>query len=425
MKKMILIILLLLFAGSFLFAGGQEEAPEEPRRVLLWTFGMANEWYYREEEIEERFNIILDIERVPQGNFVQKLRAVIEDGEGVPDIIEWGIEDNRILSEDPDKCLVLPLDDYVKDSEFFQYVVPGRVSWLTYGGHIYGLPHDTHPVVLIYNDTIWKSAGIDVAEIKTWDEFFEASRLLTAEQEDGKPLHYALPWGNDGLGNTMFMIWQQTGAQILNENGKPNFTSPEFTAFVKKWLEWVDTGAFCIWDWGNFPALLYNGALCSYASPDWWVSQVNYTAADGTYEWRVRDLPLYDEGGPNTASWGGIFLAIPKGTEEPELIYRIIEYMQYDAEAVKDWYETTGMLPPFTGVWGDEIFKEPDERFGGQKLGKLMIECAKNMPSLNMGEVFWDAIREFNKWYPEIANGTISVEEGLAKAQAEVEALME
>jgi ABC-type glycerol-3-phosphate transport system substrate-binding protein len=419
---LILIGLLLLFTGSMLFAGGQKE----PRKVLFWTAAMViHEYIEREEEIEEKFNIDLVVELVLWPNYVEMLQEVMENGEDVPDIIEWGTWDSRIFNEDPEKSLVLPLDDYVKDSEVFPYVIPSRVSWLTYGDHVYGLPYDTYAVVLIYNDTIWKSVGIDVAEIKTWDEFFKASKLLTAEQVEGKSLHYALPYGNDGLGNTMFMIWQQTGAQILDENGKLNFTSPEFIAFVKKWFEWVETGAFCIWDWGNFGALLYNGTLCSYASPDWWVPQVNYAAECGTYEWRVMDLPLYDEGGANTSSWGGNFLAIPKGTEDPELIYRIIEYFLYDAEAVKIRYETTGMLPPFTGVWEDEIFKQPDERFGGQKLGEIQIECAKNMPSVNMGDVFWSAIEIFNKWYQEMANGTISVEEGLAKAQAEVEALME
>jgi arabinosaccharide transport system substrate-binding protein len=314
LKKMdsILIVLFLLFSGSMLFAGGREE---EPRRVVLWTFVMAlEEWVEREGDIEKKFNIDLVVEFYWPDVFIQRLKAVMMNGDGVPDIIEWWIGDNRILSEDPDKCLVLPLDDYVEHSEVFQNVVPGRVSWVTYGDHVYGLPHDTHPVVLIYNDTIWKSVGVNVAEIKTWDEFFEASSLLTAEKEDGRPLRYALPYNNDGLENTMFIIWQQSGAQFLDENGKPNFTSPEFTTFVEKWLDWVETGAFCMWDWGNFWILLKDGTLCSYVSPDWWVSQVNAAVEEGTYEWRVRDLPLYDEGGPNTSSWGGIFLAIPKGT---------------------------------------------------------------------------------------------------------------
>jgi ABC-type glycerol-3-phosphate transport system substrate-binding protein len=151
---------------------------------------------------------------------------------------------------------------------------------------------------------------------------------------------------------------------------------------------------------------------------------VNCAAADGIYVWKIRDIPLYDEGGPNTSSWGGIFLAIPKGTRKPELLYRIMEYFLYDNDTVRSRYDETGMIPNFMGVWEDEIFHQPDERFGGQKLGELMIECAKNMPSVNMGEVFWDAIEIFNKWYMEMANGNISVEEGLAKAQAEVEALL-
>jgi hypothetical protein len=74
------------------------------------------EMYWRYKEIEEKFNVTIDIELVPQRDYVQMLKAVMKDGEGIPDIIEWIIEDNRILNEDPDKCLVLPLDDYVENS---------------------------------------------------------------------------------------------------------------------------------------------------------------------------------------------------------------------------------------------------------------------------------------------------------------------
>jgi arabinosaccharide transport system substrate-binding protein len=425
MKRIGLAVLLCFLMASIpLFATGQSDTgtTEGPRKVVLWSFAPNNleEWEEREADIEAKFGVDLVPELVAQDAFIQKLQAVMMDGEGVPDIIEWMIENNRILFADPDKCFVLPLDDYVADSDAFSKVVPGRVKWVTYGDHVYGLPHDVHPVVLIYNDTLWKSVGVDVATIETWDEFFEASKLLTEEKEGGKPLHYALPWGNDGLGNTMFMIWQQTGANILDANGNPTFTSPKFKAFVNKWLEWVDTGAFCMWDWGNFGALLMNGTLCSYTSPDWWVPQVEAAADDGTYVWKVRDLPVYSAGGPNTASWGGTFLAIPKGTEDPDLIYQIMEYMQYDPSSVKSRFETTGMLPPFAEVWDDPIFKQPDTRFGGQKLGELQVECARNMPSVNSGDVFWDAISDFGKYWTEIMSGTMTVDQGLQATQNEV-----
>ena len=94
---------------------------------------------------------------------------------------------------------------------------------------------------------------MDVAKIKTWDEFFEAAKKLTAKKKaDGSPMHYALPYDGGGLGATMWMIWNQTGAQVLDKNGKPIFTNKEFADFVKWWVDKINTGMMCTWDWGNF-----------------------------------------------------------------------------------------------------------------------------------------------------------------------------
>jgi arabinosaccharide transport system substrate-binding protein len=414
-----------------------DAAAAEKRKVVLWSFAPNNveEYKVRKADIESRFGIELDVQVVAQNAFVQKLQAVMMDGKGAPDIVEWMIENNRILNADPKKSFLLPLDTFVSRSSAFAKVVPGRVAWVTYGDHVYGLPHDVHPVVLIYNDTLWKSVGVDVAKLETWDDFFEASKKLTAEKRDGKPLHYALPTGNDGLQNTMFMIWQQTGTQILDAKGAPSFTSPEFQAFVAKWLEWQKTGAFTMWDWGNFKALLANGTLASYLSPDWWVPQVTLAAtgvdegagaalaADGPkkaevkYQFRVRPLPAYKAGGPRTASWGGSFMGIPKGTRDPDLVFKVMEYMQYDASALRVRWGTTTMLPPLASVWSDPVFKQPDPRFGGQSLGELMVQMASSMPKVNSGDIFWDAINDFNQQYTEIATGKLSVESGLAETQ--------
>jgi arabinosaccharide transport system substrate-binding protein len=406
----------------------------EKRKVVLWAYAQNNidEYVKRKADVEKKFNIELDIQMVPQDAYVQKLQATMKDGQGAPDAIEWMIDNNRILNANPKRALVIPLDGYVKSSAAFQSVVKSRTAWVTYGGHVYGLPHDVHPVVLVYNDTLWKAVGVDVSKLETWDEFFEAAKKLTAEKKDGKPVHYALPSGNDGLGNTMFMLWQQTGSQILDKDGKPTFTSPEFTAYVKKWFDWYKTGAFTAWDWGNFKALLANGTLASYTSPDWWVPQVTLAATgiDGEskvevkYQWRVRPLPVYRKGGPTSASWGGTFMAIPKTTKDPDFIYKVIEYLEYDPSALKARWETS-MLPPFEAVWTDPMFQNADARFGGQKLGQIMISGAKTMPRINSGDVFWDSIGDFGEQYTEMATGKLSVEEGLRKVQEKVMARYE
>jgi len=434
MRKLVVVVAVVAIALALV--GNLKGA--DKKKVTLWSFAPNNveEYKKRKADIEAKFNIELDLQVVAQNAFIQKLQAVLMDGKGAPDIIEWMIENNRILNADPKKSFVMPLNKYTAKSASFKKVPAGRVAWVTYGGNVYGLPHDVHPVVLIYNDTLWKSVGVDVASIATWDEFFEASKKLTAEKKDGKPLHYALPYGGDGLNNTGFMIWQQANAPILTKAGKPSFTSPAFKAFLTKWLAWQKTGAFTAWDWGNFAALLANGTMASYTSPDWWVPQVNLASTGSTegavsalsgkktkvaevkYQFRIRALPAYKKGGATTASWGGSFMAIPKGTKNADFIYKVAEYLEYDQSALKTRWQDTSMLPPFAEVWNDPMFKQPDARFGGQSLGALMADCAKKMPSVVSGDLFWDAINDFTQQYTEIASGKITITEGLSKAQA-------
>jgi ABC-type glycerol-3-phosphate transport system substrate-binding protein len=433
MRKIVIAVAIIAITAALV---GKIYAADK-RKVTVWSFAPNNveEYVKRKADIESKFNIELDVQVVAQNAFVQKLQAVLMDGKGAPDIIEWMIENNRILNADPKKSFVIPLDSYVAKSDVFAKVPSGRVAWVKYGGHTYGLPHDVHPVILIYNDTIWKSVGVDLETIKTWDEFFEASKKLTAEKKEGKPVHFALPYGNDGLNNTMFMIWQQTGTQVLDAKGKPTFTTPEFKAFVQKWFDWQKTGAFTAWDWGNFPALLANGTLCSYTSPDWWVPQVNLASTGSTegaisalgskkekraevkYKFKVRALPVYKAGGAVTASWGGSFMAIPKGTKGADAIYKIMEYIEYDLSASKVRWESTGMLPPIGAVWSDPMFSKPDDRFGGQKLGELMVSQAKVMPKVNSGDIFWDALGDFSQQYSEMISNKVTIDAGLAATQ--------
>ncbi len=390
------------------------------QKVTLWSFAPNNimEWEARKADIDKKFDIDLVIEEVPENAFVQTLQAAMMDGTNFPDIIEWRIEQNQILDADPKRSLVIPLDKYVSKSDAFKKVPAGRVAWTTYGGHVYGLPHDVHPVVLLYNDTLWKSVGVDMAKIETWDEFFVAAQKLTATKKDGKPVHYALPYDGGGLGATMWMIWQQTGAEVLDKDGKPIFTNPEFTSFTKWWVDKVKSGMLVSWDWGNFGALLSDGTLAAYTTPDWWVSQVDAAAAEGKYQFRVRDLPLYKKGGPRTSSWGGSFMAITRGSKKQDLLYKVMEYMQYDEPSLTSRYVDSQMVPPFSSVWNDPAFKQADPRFGGQKLGELQTELAAEMPGVNSGDIFWDAVStDFNTQFTEMVAGRVTVEEGLKRAQ--------
>jgi lactose/L-arabinose transport system substrate-binding protein len=405
----------ILFILIFIVSACASLGLAEPRLVNYWVFAPCSEWFGSIKEVEKQCNIKINIKLVAQNSFIKKLQEAMMEGRDYPDIIEWMIENNRILSANPKVSLVAPLEKYINKSKVMKHVSPGRLSYLTYGSHIYGLPHDVHPCIFIYNEGLWKSVGVDMEAIETWDEFFAAATKLTAEQKDGKPLHYAFPQ-NDGLGGTMFMIWQQSGAQFLDKNGKPCFNSPAFKEFLEKWFSWLKTGTMCSWDWGNFGSLLKSGGMASFATPDWWVSQVNDAAKTGV-QFRARPLPLYRKGSPPTASWSGSFLAICKLAKNQDYLYTVIETMQYNESMHKIRYRYTGMLPPLDTLWDDPSCSVPNPLFGGQKIGELQVEMARQIPSVQSGDIFWDAINDFNTVYPDMVSGKISVAEGLQKVQ--------
>ena len=395
------------------------KADQKIRTVTFWTFASNNceELKRRKTEIEQKFNINLQIEFMAQNTFVQKLQLVMMDQQGIPDIIEWMIESNRILSKDPEKSFVIPLNRFIAKSSIKNNISTGRSSLVTYGGNIYGLPHDAHPVIMIYNDTVWKNAGVDVAKIETWDEFFEKAKLLRKLDENGKQKHFALPSSEMGLGDSMYMMWQQTGAQILTKDGRPNLNSYEFKNFVKKWSNWEKSGAMTTWDWGNFQQLIKDGTYASYISPDWWVSQTDAAANEGKYQFKVRSLPLYKRGIKTGSSWGGSFLAIPKGTKDADFIFNIMQYIQYDNSALEARYTETEMLPPVKSFWNNNVLDFQDPRFGGQKIRRLQADSAKILMPITTGDIFWELISIFSDNYRSYTSGKLSFDEMINNSQ--------
>lgn len=421
--------LTIIIIGLAIVSGCSPSSPPntnqgDKTKVVIWSYSDSNlqELKAREASIEKKFHIDLVIESIPQNEFVRRLQESIETGVDYPGIIEWRIEANQILSADPKKCPVIPLDEYVAKSAIYRNVPASRVAWMKYGGRVYGLPHDAHPVVFVYNKTLWDDAEVDVAKIETWDEFFTEAQKLKSKH----PNTYALAYDQSGMTATMLMIWQQTGTRILDENGGPTLTSPEFTEFVGWWVDKINTGVMRIWDWENFSQQLADGELAAFVAPDWWVSQVNQATAAGEYQFRVRDLPQYKTGGPRTSTWGGSFMAITKLPKNQDQLYQVIEYMLYDPSSMIARYRDTGLIPPLSTVWNDPVFGQPDSRFGGQKLTELQTELATEMPIINVGDIFWDVMfSDFGSRFGEIVAGAVSVETALQDAQAAAESRLE
>ena len=102
-----------------------------------------------------------------------KLQNAIKAGSGAPDVaqIEYYAMPQFSMTDS-----LLDLSEYGFGELEDQYT-PGPWGAVTEGDAVYGLPQDSGPMALFYNEAIFKAAGIDEAP-STWEEFSEDAKKI-------------------------------------------------------------------------------------------------------------------------------------------------------------------------------------------------------------------------------------------------------
>ena len=97
---------------------------------------------------------------------------------------------------------------------------PSFSPWTT-RGHVFGLPHDVHPVMLMYRADLTEAAGIDMAKIETWDDYFRVLRPLMVDLDgDGRSDRYLL----NSSPNSLFyheVLLLQAGGRLFDAANQP------------------------------------------------------------------------------------------------------------------------------------------------------------------------------------------------------------
>lgn len=398
-------------------------AADKPEKLVFWSFTANNfkEIEDRKEEIEKKFDITLEMELLDRQTMLTRLRSAATTGEDWPDIVDaYGDEVVLLAHPEVERSLLIPLNDLMKDSEIVPQIVPARLKKYYLGEYQYGLPNDVHPSVLIYNAEAWKAAGVDMDAIETWDDFFEAGKKVAVDADgDGKQDAYPIMAVWYSLGQ---MMMQQAGIRLEDEEGIPQLTNAEFAAQLEKLLGWYNEGLMMDQDWAAVWDHIKEGRLLALPTPDWWLNgslePLTGTAVEG--KMRARPLPAWEKGGPRTAAWGGSYKAITIGCEYPEFAYKVMEDMNYGEGIAGPKFNSSGILLPIASAWGAEEFKKPYPVYGGQEIGLLLIEMAKEMP---VQEIFLFSSKgwgRLNDVWTSITGGEKTIQEALEDAQEEL-----
>jgi multiple sugar transport system substrate-binding protein len=360
MKKSVSLLLVLALAMGLVFGQGTKEAAPAaqagPVELTFWSLFTGGDGEFFDAMVDE-FNksqkeIVMKNDTVKFDNYYTKLTTALA-AKKAPDVIVC--HQANLLNYVPNGSL-LPLDEYVSKNTLDDFQT-APLSACRFGGKLYSLPLDVHPIVMYYNKDILKQAGIDKIPASA-DEFVAACK--TIKEKTGK-------WGL-AIDNTtgtykaytltrlfFSMMIQQGGSFLTADNKKANFNN----AYGETALNWLKdmVNKYQV----NPNELDYDAAMNMFKLGDA-AFYFNGVWATGTLE-KVDGLnfaasPLPAFYGTEGWAWcGSHTLAIPvQENQDPKKVAAAVKFIDWMTAHGEMWAKA-GHIPTRKSVVEKDAFK--------------------------------------------------------------------
>lgn len=288
------------------------------------------------------------------------------------------------------------LTDRIRAEGLLDRINPPSFTPFTTRGHIFGLPHDVHPVLLAYRADLVEAAGIDVSTIETWDDYFRVlSPLMRDRDGDGRPDRYLLEaWDSNAI--STIILLQQADGQLL-DGDRPTLNQPRNAFILARLVTWF-TGPkrVCI-DIHQDSAIGHRqrleGQVIGCLLPDWRAGQWKRENPGLGGKLKLMPLPALEKGGRRTSVFGGTMLAINRETKHFETCWEFAKELYLSPRLAEQMFRDTNIITPVKALWTAPFYDEPDPYFSGQPSGRLYIQQAPHVPVRTSSPYFGYALQ--------------------------------
>ncbi len=393
-------ILLLIFVLAMLGAAGLllHTASRSETDQIVWVFDASHADTYRlptdryraltnvyEKATGRTVAVKLMPSRVLDARLLSLILGNIHSRE-VPDLVEIEIGSvGKYFRAPPDENGLYPLDQFIANDPPAKDLSPARLATWSSGGHVFGVPRDVHPVTLSYRRDLFEQAGVNLAACTTWPAFYDAClRYQQYWQATGRP-RLAMQLSRWNASDLMIVLYQQH-IELIGAGGRPSLSDPRLAQTIAFYAQLVA---------GSKPVStpiaddlvardLVEGHTACVLTPDW---RVAYLRSEPRLLGRLAMIPLprFAPGDARTASWGGTMVAIPANCREPAASWELLRFMQLSPEALYARQYYSSILPAVTTAWDDKVWDRPDPLFGGQAIGRLYAQLARELPVQRTG----------------------------------------
>ncbi|HEY5744387.1 MAG TPA: extracellular solute-binding protein, partial [Terrimicrobiaceae bacterium] len=169
--------------------------------------------------------------------FKTKLPTLLQSKDRPSAFHSWG---GGVMHEQVSAGICKDITSEISEGGFNETFYPATAQNFVVKGKAYGVPNDLAPIVFWYNKDLCQKAGVDPAQIRSWEEFVEAVKKIKAANitpvavggKDKWPLHFypAL---------LMMRILGKDGLQAAYEDKDGGFAGPDVLKAFKLYQDFA------------------------------------------------------------------------------------------------------------------------------------------------------------------------------------------
>ena len=371
--------------------GGDKNAAESDNTITVWAWDVAlKQLQASAEKFKETHpDVEFQFEEMGTEQIYTKLATTLNTGKGLADVILLeGEQVSGYASKYPDGFA--DLSDIVNKDDY----LPVKMGEVTVNDKIVGFPWDAGPVALFYRTDYFEQAGVNPEDIKTWDDFIEAGKKVTAtcKTPSGEPVKM-LPIAPNGS-NFWKLLLTEKGAGYFDAEGNTAVNSPEALECMEMAKKIYDADiALNYTDWAEYEGVVVNQSVATIPEAVWMIGTIKDKGPDQSGKWGVMSLPVFPGDEPSGSTNGGSDIVIPAASANVDIAKEFVQFAMTDVDLQADGFVNYGLFPSYIPAYDAEVFTEPDEFFDGQKIYETFIELGKKVPAVNYTENYNEAMK--------------------------------
>ena len=402
--------------------GGDKNAAESDNTITVWAWDVAlKQLQASAEKFKETHpDVEFQFEEMGTEQIYTKLATTLNTGKGLADVILLeGEQVSGYASKYPDGFA--DLSDIVNKDDY----LPVKIGEVTVNDKVVGFPWDAGPVALFYRTDYFEQAGVNPEDIKTWDDFIEAGKKVTAtcKTPSGEPVKM-LPIAPNGS-NFWKLLLTEKGAGYFDAEGNTAVNSPEALECMEMAKKIYDADiALNYTDWAEYEGVVVNQSVATIPEAVWMIGTIKDKGPDQSGKWAIVNMPKLDgiDGATNYANCGGASWAVSSNCKNTELAFDFLKStFGSSVELYDDLLPNAGAISSYLPAAESDVYNQPSEFYGGQTVYKDIVEFAGKVPAFDCGAYYSDVRSALTDAVTNIVQNNADIDSEMQNAQDTVE----